>query len=133
MRRDEARISSAVASVAHAAEIVEAAVSGIFGTLDGGGYPGPAIGGAGMIDPYDVVLTTERPMAFRGLRSGNAQPVRESERALAHVTVLRELGVLTWVGFVFKDRQLRIAVSRRSRESLARMADELRENRSTGV
>jgi len=83
-----------------------------------------------MIDPYAVVLTTERLMAFRTrLRSGEQHPVLECEQAVAHLTVLRQLGVFTWVAFVFKDRQLRLAVPRRSREPLAQMAERLSEHR----
>lgn len=130
MRRDEARIRSAAAGAVREGELIEAALSGVFGTLGGGGYPGPAIGAAAVIDPYDVVLTTERLMAFRGrLRSSDPQPVLECERALAHVSVLRGLGLFTWVAFVFKDRQLRLAVPRRCREPLAQMTERLREPR----
>jgi hypothetical protein len=48
---------------------------------------------------------------------------------VAHLTVLRQLGVFTWVAFVFKDRQLRLAIPRRSRESLEQMAKQLSEHR----
>jgi hypothetical protein len=130
MRKEEANIAERVSAVLDQGEEVEAALTGSLGTLRDGGYyatPGPGRGIA--TDPYDVVLTTRRLLAFPstvgwGARAARAQSTAiafECDRSTGHVAVVRKLGLWSWVVVVFHDRELRLLVSRRFRESLAQM------------
>jgi hypothetical protein len=128
----EARIVSRRAAALEHGEEIETALSGFFAALPRGGYygtPVPLLGGAmrGKAygwDPYDLVLTTKRLLAFP---SGSLEqsPTFECDRSTAHVEVLRRVGAVSWISAIFHDRELRMLVSRGFREPLKRMRQTL--------
>ena len=131
----ETHIAEKVSGALKDQERVDAALSGGFAVLPQGGYEtqagGSIVGGAAVAsvgsatDPYDIVLTTERLLAFSGLAGSASSPRFACDRASGHVTVVRRLAGWAWVSVVFHDRELRLLVGRRFREQLARMADAL--------
>lgn len=130
MRKVEANIAERVSPVLDHGEEVAAALTGSLGTLANGGYyatprPGRTVGW----DAYAVVLTNVRLLAFPSTLGWGASPARakstaiafECDRSTGHVTVVRSLGLWSWVSFVFHDRELRLLVARGFRQSLAQM------------
>jgi hypothetical protein len=103
------------------------AVAGTYGTLSGGGYPGPAVGGGSGLDPYVVALTNERLIAVRQGIRGNADRLAfDPDRNPSHLEITRRLPILgAWTRFVFHDRELKLLVGRRSTKELKRMQDTL--------
>jgi hypothetical protein len=108
-------------------EEVEAVVSGMYGTLPGGGYSGPAIGAASAGDAYVIALTNRRLIAIpRSVRGLAGRITLESDRASGHIDVRRRLfGIGTWTVFVFHDRELKMLVFRRSRADLEQMQNQI--------
>ena len=134
-REPEAYIAERVSGALDDQERVDAALSGGFAVLPQGGYEtrasGTMVGGAAVgsvgsaTDPYDIVLTNERLLAFSGHDGPVSSPRFACERSSGHVVVVRRIAGWTWVSVVFHDRELRLLVGRRFREQLARMAEAL--------
>lgn len=128
MGSEKDAIASRVSAALEDEEAIQAIVSGFFGTLPRGGYyatPIPIVGGKAYgWDPFDLVLTTRRLLAFpKGAPSQS--PALQCDRSTGHVTVIRKLGPWTWVSVIFHDRELRMMVPRRFREELTRMTEAL--------
>jgi hypothetical protein len=118
-------INAVVTPLLRDGETIEAQLSGLFGALPSGGYaetPRPLLGSNSTFDPFDVVMTTQRLLAFPDDAPVHRAFVIESERSSAHVTVVRRLGLYAWASFVLHDREVRLLVSRRYRAALAQMA-----------
>jgi hypothetical protein len=98
-------------------ETVVVALSGLFGAVSGGKDETVGFTLAGLVDPFDVFLTTERLLAVRTSIGRRRDPpiALACDRKFAHVGDLRRAAVFDRVTFVFKDETLGLTAMRRNR------------------